>query len=227
MPPIDSSDEDESLHINIRQLQRITKELKTNNQVSTAVLQLCEIVERVHLQNELLRHDNMLYKDVLKDTREKKKRGKAMGFLKEDEPKFGQFYSPERVTRIRAEEAIKETEEMVQKQANLETKLQKAIQKEWNEEERQLQAAIKKREREEKKAQKATEAAARQLKREAVRQQRKLEVEAKKASKRSPIKKQSVIHNLVDLEMNLAEGSSSIPVARSGRKINLPPRFQD
>ena len=71
------------------------------------------------IENELLRHEVGLLSSILIDERKRRKKGLALGLLEEDQPKFGQFFSPQKLQhRI---EVIKETEAQQEQE-----KLQKA-----------------------------------------------------------------------------------------------------
>jgi hypothetical protein len=64
---------------------------------SVGVEQLIRSVEEMSIENELLRHEISYLHSTLIIERKRRKRGQALGLQASDEPKFGQFYSPQKV----------------------------------------------------------------------------------------------------------------------------------
>jgi hypothetical protein len=54
---------------------------------------LCRTMETIVLQNDLLRYENIQLNSTLLQEAGRHKRGKALGLLDKEEPKFGQFWS--------------------------------------------------------------------------------------------------------------------------------------
>jgi hypothetical protein len=71
-------------------------------------------MEGLIIHNEILRHENSNLAETLIQEIRRRKRGKPMGLKQEDEPKYGQFWSPYKIsTRKREIEAEKDRLEQV------------------------------------------------------------------------------------------------------------------
>jgi DDE superfamily endonuclease len=227
-PKSDTSDtEDEPIApLSVREVRNLTREIHNSSiSLSQTVSTLIDSAELLSVQNEILRHDVGRLQATLIEERQHRVKGKAIGLLSPDQPKYGQFFSPERIQQRRNQEAAQLEENNRQKAANLEAKIQKQLEKQHREQERRDRVERNKQERLAKRAQKEVEKQQRQQLRQLQKQQKDQEKQAKRTPKRRP-KQHHILANALILHPELfQQEDKGIPVSRSGRRIALPHRF--
>lgn len=114
----------------VPEVRRIIKQIKNTAIPSqTAITQLIETAEILSFENDLLRHEKSSLQETILLERSKRKRGKKIGLLSPDQPKYGQFFSPEKISRLKLQKQQEEEDQIAQKAAAEEAKLQQQIQR--------------------------------------------------------------------------------------------------
>jgi hypothetical protein len=213
----------ETFPLHVRQLVRKVKD--EQHRATENVDKLCELVERLSFENDILLHEkNNLYASLYEE-RNRRKRGKQIGLVRGVEPKYGQFYSPQKISLIKQREAEKIAAEEAAKASAQEAKLQARIMREHLEHQRKELQARKKAERERRKQE---EKLAKQLKA----QQR---TEAREAKRLAKVNKQKLkniqkqqkpeIEAQKQVNVEVIAESSHQSTSRRGRPIGRPKRF--
>jgi DDE superfamily endonuclease len=126
----DSSSDDEGQRTikTAREVRKLVKEVRNTQQVASSNIErLIQSVEEMSIENELLRHEIGLLSSTLITERKRRKRGQALGLPEQEEPKFGQFYSPMKIQRKLDELKAKEVQQEQEKQQKADDKLQAQI----------------------------------------------------------------------------------------------------
>ena len=139
----------------IRQFIKLVQ--KQQNLQQKTVSDLINLMEKLSFKNDLLEHENRNLRHSLIQKRQKKKNLTSLNLVASGEPKYGQFFSPEKVQRARDEIQIRKDAIEHQKAMNMEKKLQKKLEKEAKKEDHRQQVEKRKEERCAKKAQKEAE----------------------------------------------------------------------
>jgi hypothetical protein len=101
-----------------RQLRRVVQTIyREERQVSDSVKLLCNSIEALCLENELLRAETKGLVSNLVNEKKRRKRGKPLGLNAGQDPSKGQFYSPTKIYLRRDEIAREEQQEIDKKVA--------------------------------------------------------------------------------------------------------------
>jgi hypothetical protein len=153
------SDSEPEIATNVRAVRRLVKRIYYEPQkVSSNVETLIKSIDTLVLQNELLRHENSQLNSALITEKKHQKKGKPLGLLGDDDPKFGQFWSPYKVALRREEiKTRQEQEELEEKQQLEEKEQQEADNRQIQDQLHRERVEFNKRERIRKKAEKEAE----------------------------------------------------------------------
>jgi hypothetical protein len=99
------------------------------------------------VRNDLLRHENSYLNSTLIDEVKRRKKGKPMGLLAEEEPKYGQFWSPTKIAIRREEIRAQEDQEQQESKRKAGDKLQQRIARDERAQEYRKRVEFNKRER--------------------------------------------------------------------------------
>jgi hypothetical protein len=150
----------------------------------------------------------------------------ALNLVVSGEPKYGQFFSPEKVQRARDEIQTRKDVTQHQKAINMENKLQKKLEKEAKAEDYRQGVEKRKEERRVKKAEKEAQIAIRRELREIQRLQRLKDKQEAQISKTQNTQKESNLE-LIDIgEAISVMEQAAEQVSRSGRRVTKPLRFR-
>jgi hypothetical protein len=216
------------LALDIKSARKLTKNIRKKQQpVSKEVDALLKSVEALTIKNEILRYENTSLSETIIDQKKRQKRGKSMGLIKEDEPKYGQFFSPNKIDIRRAEMDEEEKLKEQEKQLKNDQKVQAQLDREEKAEAHRLRVARNKKEREEKKAAKEREKLERRLDRERAIALKATKPPSKKTQKPSRITQKG---NSSGGEKGITDSEVFVRptmATRLGRIPQLPPRFQE
>ncbi|EKG09045.1 pogo transposable element, putative, partial [Macrophomina phaseolina MS6] len=208
----------------VRGLRRAVKAIsKEKDDIALGLDLIIRASEKLAVRNEILEHENQGLRAALVGEKNKRKKGKPIGLFDKERPGEAQFFSPAKVSAVRARAQELEDQKQREKAEAEERRQSKAVERERKAQEAQEKRETRRRIRDEKQQQKEREKEERLARQQANKQlqeekrlqkgQAKEEIRAQKrkredATQRSP-KRQKLV------------------VARSGRKITLPSRFQD
>jgi hypothetical protein len=71
---------------------------------------LIQTAEVLSFENDLLRHQKGSLEEIIQIERQRRQRPKKIGFLSPEKLKFGQFFSPEKFSRLKAQKVAEEEE---------------------------------------------------------------------------------------------------------------------
>jgi hypothetical protein len=109
-------------------IRRLVKDVRSQpGQINKAVEKMIQTVEELSIQNDILQHQNGHLYVAATEERNRRKRGKPIGLLNGDEPKYGQFYSPEKLSRVKQAQENQRAIDEAAKQAKEEAKIQAKI----------------------------------------------------------------------------------------------------
>jgi hypothetical protein len=106
-PKSDSSEssdscESDSIQIDPVTIRKLVKQVRSTDKITDRITdRIIESIERLSFENDILRHQNASLQFSVIEERKRRKRGKPMGLVDGDEPKFGQFFSPEKLARVK------------------------------------------------------------------------------------------------------------------------------
>jgi len=209
-------------------IRRIVKTVKTEQPRATHALeQLIRSVEELSLQNDLLMHQNKHLNFAVTEERARRKRGKGMGLIDEDQPKFGQFFSPEKLSRVKQVQADKIAVEEAEKLAKQTAKMQKQLQKQQLAQRTRENRAKQKIERARARAEEvASKQVDRQLRVEARHAKQRTQQAKKPLQQRKKHQKRVRIDRIV-VDLTVEAEAPILATSRSGRNISLPKKFLD
>jgi DDE superfamily endonuclease len=172
----------------LRSLRRQFKRLQAGDYLESPAFLLLRAAEKFATEKDILRHENNGLRNTIKDEKKKRKRGKPLGLMDNDDaPGQALFFSPAKINRARQRILERQEADHQQKQARAEQRLQKAItrsEREREKEERQTalaeQRAVAKVEKKRQQAEKRAERGRQQAQREANKAQRRREIEDRK-----------------------------------------------
>ena len=211
----------------VRGIRKLIKAVRQEKgAVSSNVDLLCQSIETLALHNDILRHENSFINETLIHEIKRRKRGKPMGLLGAEDAKYGQFWSPTKIA-IRRQEIEAETQHHdQQKQQAADKKMQRQIDRDLKAQERRDRIEFNKQERIQKKAKREAE----QLEKRRQRELKKALITTKegpKVSRRVTNSQRKRSRPSHVTEAGNEEILGPITIARSGRKITIPTRFQD
>jgi hypothetical protein len=121
------SDLDQELAINVRAARRLTKKIYNEpGKVSLNIETLIKSIDTLILQNRLLRLENFDLNSAIITEKKHQKRPKPLGLLGAAEPKFGQFWSPVKISLRRDEIKAKQEQGELEKRLAEEKKQEEA-----------------------------------------------------------------------------------------------------
>src|ERR1700761_5831590 len=142
----------------MRDVRNLVKRIQTtHNTIESDINLLIKSLESVVLKNELLHHENQQLIATLSNERKRRKRGKPLGLIGKDEPKYGQFFSPQKILLRRQEMAAEEAQKEHKEQQAAEDKLNKQIERDRKALEHRERVEFNKQQRAMKKAQRLAE----------------------------------------------------------------------
>ena len=208
----------------VRGLRRAVKAIRTDSIDIGAELDLIiRASEKLAIQAEILRHENLGLRTALVDVKKRRKRGKPMGLFVKDEPGQAMFFSPAKIAAVRARQDELEAQK---EQEKLEKELEhqnRAAEREQKAQEIQERRETKKKIRVEKLQQKKREQEARATQKQ-LNEQLKIEKQLQKGQKKQvTIAKKRKQEEPLQIEAKRPETR----VARNGRSIALPTRFRE
>jgi hypothetical protein len=219
---ISSSSDSETPIRTAREARKLVKVVKQSIDVSIKQLdRLCDTLEGLTIENELLRHENGHLKSTIISQHKRRKNRQPLALGDELQGKAGWFVSPRKLANALQERDAKEAQ-------ILQDKKLRAIAKTERQTEAQIQrerVEARKQERKEKREQKEREAAARKRARERARASKKAQESPKKVQRSISISQKEALGPSSDEGGSKEDAQQSIMVSRTGRKVNLPTRF--
>ena len=210
----------------VRQLQR-TYKFKPKN---TFISKLLRANEYLAAERSINQHIIKGLLKALKQEKKRRKRGKRLNLLGEDES-GPQFFSPSRVQAAREYQAIKEEDELIKRQGIEERKVQAAAKRKQKEEEKEKRAAAaaeKKLLAEEMKATKAAERQAQRELREAAKREKEERERLWKVAKRPPQVKKTVKRQVSRPITTIDEEvMEEVRTTSRGRLVHRPKRLNN
>jgi hypothetical protein len=211
--------------IGVRRLVRAIREEQVS--VSSNVDLLIKSMESLIVEHDILRHEKAQLNDTLISELRRRKRGKPLGLIAKDEPKFGQFFSPQKIAARRQEIAQIESNKALDKQLAAEQKQQRQIERDLKAQEHRDRVEFNKKQREMKKAQKEAD----QIRKRRLRELKK----ALKSTKSRPSKAPRALNKgqkksrapIASTNVIITTPRTPITIARSGRTVTRPLRFDD
>jgi hypothetical protein len=207
------------------EVRRLIKDAHSLPPTQALISRLCNSLQHLSSQHDLMRHDNQQLRHALKQKKKKLKTRKAMGLLGDSDPKYGIFFTPRRVQRRK--DAIQEAKDLAEayKAAQASRKMQQKIRRlrdsQQKAEKRQnrihLQVA-----REQEKIQRREDAKASRIARLARLQGKPQKKQYKKALQRKQQMRETQDEAIID---NLASPAVEAAQTRLGRAIRRPGRF--
>ena len=154
----DSSDEEITIAKSCQEVRELGRTVHNRRQmVSAPVRSLIASLEVLVTENAILRLENGdLYATLINEVG-RRKRGKKMGLNNEEEPKYGQFYSPTKIGAIRAQKEADEAQKEQEKADKEDKKLQSRIARDLKDEQHRQRVQDNKNAREKRKQDKEAE----------------------------------------------------------------------
>jgi hypothetical protein len=186
---------------------------------------LIKLVEKLSFKNDILEHENKGLRHTLIQKRQKKKNLTSLNLVASGDPKYGQFFSPEKVQQARDEiQTNKDTAEH-EKAIKMEKKLQNKLAKEAKKQDYRQQVEKRKEDRRIKKAQKDNQVLAHRQLRMTKQLQRLEDRQKAQMSKTQKTQKEPDLE-LIDIGEAFRVMEQSLEqISRSGRRVKKPSRF--
>ena len=223
--PISSDNESQrKTPCSVRGIRRTIKAIQSETTDMTTELDLViRASEKLAIRNEILEHEIKGLRTVLIDEKKRRKRGKPMGLFIKDEPGQAMFFSPAKIAAVRARQEELEAQREQEKLEKEVERQNRAVERERKAQEVQERHETRQKIRAEKLEQKQREKEARTMQKELNKQLRLKEQSEKDEKKQATIarKRRQEDPPLVEPEQPKTR------VARSGRTLTIPTRFQD
>ena len=223
----DDSEIDPEPITNARDVRQLIKSVRQEKGVISSKMDLlCKSMEAMVFENDLLRHENTQIHQTLLNEVKRRKRGKPMGLLGANEPKFGQFWSPTKLAIRKQEIETQAQQEERQKQLAADQRLQSQIERDLKTQAYRDRVEFNKRERDRKKAEKDAEIERKRRQKELEKAQKAYEKQSTLPSRlrtKSQKKSQQAI-KAIPIRNEVSE--QSVLITRSGRITTLPAHFQ-
>jgi hypothetical protein len=208
----------------VRGLRRAVKAIsKERGDIALGLDLIIRASEKLAIRNEVLEHEIRGLRTALVDEKKRRKKGRPMGLFDKERPGEAQFFSPAKVSAVRAR--MQELEDQNQRErAEAEARRQaKALERERKAQEAQERRETRRRVREEKQQQKERgngERLGRQKANRQIQEEEQLQKDQKR--RRNP----AIKRKREDTTQSSPKRLKSV-VGRNGRKIALPTRFRD
>jgi hypothetical protein len=110
----------------VHEVRKLVKTVQSSlARTETAVAALIETAEILSFENDLLKHQKNALEETILTERQRRKKGKKMGLLTPEKPKFGQFWSPEKFQRVKQAKQADEAAKQAQKDAKTQLKIRR------------------------------------------------------------------------------------------------------
>lgn len=222
-PPSSDGEAPKKTPGSVRAVRRTIKNIrKLKGDLDTEMELLAKAAEKLAISKEILEHENAGLRDSLKNEKKRRKRGKKMGLFPKDEPGQAMFFSPAKIAAVREHQDGLEAQKEQEKLNKELLRKEKAAERK-----RKAQEALERRQQRQKEA--ADRKAVKEAEKEARRQQREVnkQLRFEQQTSKQPLKaftqsKKRKTAATIEVEPKRTKTS----IARSGRSIALPRRFQ-
>ena len=222
-PPLSDGEARKRTPGSVRAVRRQIKAIqKAQGQLNEDVALLARACEKLVINNEILEHENGGLREALQTEKKRRKRGKMMGLFPKDEPGQAMFFSPAKIAAVRAhQEGLEAQKEQEKLDKELERRA-KAAEKERKAQETQERRQTRQKKAAERRALREREKETHRLQNEADKQLRLEQQALKEQIKLSTIARKRKPADTLEIEPKRVK----VGIARSGRSITLPKRFQ-
>ena len=221
-PPLSDNDSKRITPSSVRGIRRTIKAVQSETtDIATGLDLIIRATEKLVIKNNILEHENKGLRTALIDEKSRRKKGKPMGLFTKDEPGQAIFFSPAKITAVRAHQQELEAQKEQERLKKEVDRQNKAAEKELKAQKAQERREIRQKKQAEKLEQKQRQIEARTKQKE-LNEQLKIEKELQKDRTKQVVvakKRKREEHPPKEVEQPKSKK------ARSGRTVALPTRF--
>jgi hypothetical protein len=226
-PQPSDTEPEETTPMSVRGVRRALKAVSKDNKVlDPNISKLVKATEKLAVRNEILEHTNQNLHNALCEEKKRRKRGKKMGLIDNDNPGEAQFFSPTKVASAR-QRALEIEQEKEQKQAEIaQRRVERQIQQEQKAQEMKERKEERLRARELKRQEQETRKREKEEERQKKLAEKRLAKEQRDKEKGENTRKRQEKGNQA-VEPRSSPTRSEPRVTTSGRQVRPPVRYLD